>query len=130
MAPGRRRPPGPQPVGVGEGALTPESCTWCGTDVPSDNGFRLFEPAGGRRATFCRLEHVVPWSIRGARWEAGKRTEAASVDRASPACAQCGGELDDARLLLVRHRGEARVPDDFCSADHLLAWAKAGGRWR
>jgi hypothetical protein len=30
----------------------------------------------------------------------------------------------------VRHRGEARIPDGFCSADHLMEWAKRGGRWR
>jgi hypothetical protein len=38
--------------------------------------------------------------------------------------------VDDLHLLLLRHRGEARVADDFCSVDHLLEWAKAGGRWR
>jgi hypothetical protein len=32
-------------------------------------------------------------------------------------------------VLLVRHRGEARIPDGFCSADHLMEWAKRGGRW-
>jgi hypothetical protein len=33
-------------------------------------------------------------------------------------------------VLLVRHRGEHRVADGFCSVDHLNEWAKAGGRWR
>jgi hypothetical protein len=33
-------------------------------------------------------------------------------------------------VVLVRHRGEHRIPDAFCSADHLASWAKAGGRWR
>ena len=33
-------------------------------------------------------------------------------------------------MLLVRHRGEHRDPDGFCSVDHLLEWAKAGGRWQ
>ena len=32
--------------------------------------------------------------------------------------------------LLVRHRGEHRISDGFCSVDHLADWAKAGGRWR
>ena len=36
----------------------------------------------------------------------------------------------DVHVLLVRHRGENRIPDDFCSVDHLLEWAKAGGRWQ
>ena len=38
-------------------------------------------------------------------------------------------ELGDVHVLLVRHRGEYRVPDGFCGVDHLLEWAKAGGRW-
>ena len=38
-------------------------------------------------------------------------------------------ELEDVRVSLVRHRGEYRIGDDFCSVDHLRAWAAAGGRW-
>ena len=45
-------------------------------------------------------------------------------------CALCGEPLGDVRLLLVRHRGEHRIPDGFCSVDHLAEWAKGGGRWR
>ena len=45
------------------------SCTWCGEPVATGEGFRALEPAGARLATFCRLEHVVPWAIRGAYWE-------------------------------------------------------------
>jgi hypothetical protein len=30
----------------------------------------------------------------------------------------------------MRHRAEHRIADAFCSVDHLLEWAKAGGRWR
>jgi hypothetical protein len=107
-----------------------ESCTWCGAAVDGDDGFRLFEPAGDRRAVFCRLEHVVPWAIQGPHWEAGELDEPASVERGPLTCAHCGAELGEVHVLLVRHRGEARVPDDFCSVDHLLEWAKAGGRWR
>jgi hypothetical protein len=33
-------------------------------------------------------------------------------------------------VLLVRHRGEHRVADDFCSVEHMGEWAKAGGRWQ
>jgi hypothetical protein len=29
----------------------------------------------------------------------------------------------------VRHRGEHRIPDAFCSPDHMGAWARKGGRW-
>ena len=104
------------------------NCTWCGTPVPAGEGFRALEPAGARIAAFCRLEHVVPWAIRGAHWEA------AEADLAMPAdvteCAHCGAALGDAPVVLVRERADARVHDGFCSVDHLLGWAKAGGRYR
>ena len=45
-------------------------------------------------------------------------------------CAHCTAPLDDTYVLLVRHRGEHRIADAFCNPDHLLDWAKAGGRWR
>jgi len=107
-----------------------EPCTWCGNDVERDDGFRLYEPAGERRAVFCRLEHVVPWTIQGPHWDAGELTEPSRVAEEVGECAHCGEPLGDVRVLLVRHRGEARVPDGFCSVDHLNEWAKAGGRWQ
>jgi hypothetical protein len=33
-------------------------------------------------------------------------------------------------VLIVSHRGAHRIPDGFCSVEHLNAWAKAGGRWQ
>jgi hypothetical protein len=92
--------------------------------VDGEDGFRAYEPAGGRKAVFCRLEHVVPWAIRGAHWEAGEGDAAVSH------CAWCETALDEAHVALVRSRGEHRIPDGFCSVAHLLEWAKAGGRWR
>ena len=107
-----------------------EACTWCGASVEADDGFRLFEPAGDRRAVFCRLEHLIPWSIQGAHWEAGTLTEPSSLDEGTTRCSHCDAELTDAHVLLVRHRGEHRVADGFCSVDHMIKWAKAGGRWQ
>jgi hypothetical protein len=107
-----------------------ESCAWCGAAVDPDDGFRAYDPPGARRAVFCRLEHVVPWAIQGAHWEAGEPEEPLPAEGAPPACAWCEKELDEVRVVLLRHRGEHRIRDDFCSADHLLDWAKAGGRWR
>jgi hypothetical protein len=106
------------------------SCTWCGVEVERGDGFRLYEPAGERRAVFCRLEHVIPWSLQGPHWEAGVVEEPRAVNESPRSCAQCGTELGEVHVLLVRHRGEHRVPDDFCSVEHLVEWAKAGGRWQ
>jgi hypothetical protein len=99
--------------------------------VQEGDGFRAAEPVGERRAAFCRLEHVVPWVISGPRWEPGHVVDA-DDDGASGLgrCAHCAGPLDDTYVLLIRHRGAHRIADAFCDADHLLAWAKAGGRWR
>ena len=98
--------------------------------MEDDDGFRLYEPAGDRRATFCRLEHVIPWAIQGPHWEAGEPDEPPSAASGPRTCAHCGRELGEVHVLLVRHRGENRIPDDFCSIEHLLEWAKAGGRWQ
>jgi ribosomal protein L24E len=103
-----------------------ERCSWCGDEVEPDDGFRAYEPAGSRRAAFCRLEHVVPWAIRGAWWDAGRPVD----DPRLTVCSWCGAPLEEAHVLLVRSRGEHRVPDGFCGVEHLLEWAKAGGRYR
>ena len=95
-----------------------------------EDGFRLAEPAGARRAVFCRLEHVVPWHIQGPSWDPGELEEPPGIGGSLDRCAHCGEPLGDTRVLLVRHRGEHRIPDAFCSVDHAAAWAKAGGRWR
>ena len=111
--------------------MAAEVCSWCGVGIDRDDGFRLAEPVGERKAAFCRLEHVVPWvdpgRARGPRAAAGART---SPTTRLGRCAQCGDALGDTRVLLVRHRGEHRIADAFCGTDHLLQWAKAGGRWR
>ena len=104
-------------------------CTWCGNPVEPTDGFRLAEHAGDRGAAFCRLEHVVPWAMQGAHWEAGEPREPTGTDT-TKTCAHCGAELDEGHVVMVRHRGEHRIPDGFCSVAHLLEWAKAGGRWQ
>ncbi len=99
--------------------------------IAAGEGFRAAEPVGARRAAFCRLEHVVPWVIAGARWEPrGVATAAGDGATGLGRCAHCAVALDDGCLLLVRHRGEHRIADAFCDTEHLLAWAKAGGRWQ
>ena len=81
-----------------------EACTWCGTEVEHADGFRAYEPAGERRAVFCRLEHVIPWAIQGAHWEAGTMSEPPTLDEGARTCSHCGAELGDVHVLLVRHR--------------------------
>jgi hypothetical protein len=98
--------------------------------VEPDEGYRAAEPAGERKAAFCRLEHVVPWVIQGARWDAGTVVEAEGCSTGLGRCAHCASPLPDAFVILIRHRGEHRIADCFCNPDHLLEWAKAGGRWR
>jgi hypothetical protein len=107
--------------------MTGEQCSWCGVAVTPDDGFRAAEPEGERRAVFCRLEHVVPWAIQGAHWDAG--TIDLPSDQAVDRCAHCGKPLGDVHVVLVRHRGEHRIGDGFCGVDHLQQWARAGGRW-
>jgi hypothetical protein len=109
--------------------MAAERCTWCGTEVGPDDGYRAAEPAGERRAAFCRLEHIVPWAIQGAHWEAGTTLATRGAEPPED-CSECGAALGDVRVVLVRHRGEHRIADAFCGVDHLSSWAKAGGRWR
>jgi len=99
--------------------------------VEADDGYRAYELAGERRAVFCRLEHVVPWALGDAHWDAGPPTsEPPGFEPGESTCSHCGGELGDVQALLVHHRGEGRITDAFCSVDHMEAWAKAGGRWQ
>ncbi|MBN1531006.1 MAG: hypothetical protein JW895_18230 [Thermoleophilaceae bacterium] len=106
------------------------SCSWCDRAIERGDGWRLHELPGARRAAFCRLEHVVPWEIQGAHWEAVPPGEEEPEASGDITCAHCGEPLGDVTLRLVRHRGKHRIPDSFCSIGHLAAWAKAGGRWR
>ena len=71
----------------------------------------------------------MPWHIQGPHWDAGHPEEPSGLTDSLDACAHCGEPLGEVRVLLVRHRGEHRIPDGFCSADHMAEWAKAGGRW-
>jgi hypothetical protein len=109
--------------------LTEHNCSWCGVAVDPGDGWRAGEPVADRVASFCRLEHIVPWAMQGARWGAGTLREPRGIEASLTECAQCGEPLPDTYVLLVRHRGEHRIPDGFCSAAHMGDWAKRGGRW-
>lgn len=109
--------------------ITSARCSWCGIEVVEGDGYRVSEQPGARRAFFCRLEHVVPWAMQGPHWQPGELEEPAPRAGAAEECARCGDALTDVRVTLVRHRGEHRIPDAFCSVDHLSEWARAGGRY-
>jgi hypothetical protein len=106
------------------------SCSWCGDVIEREEGWRAQEVPGARRAAFCRLEHVVPWAIQGPHWDAGEIEEPGGLIEEPGDCAHCGAPLGEVHVVLVRHRGEHRIPDAFCSVDHMAEWAKGGGRWR
>ena len=110
--------------------MSTEQCSWCRKPVPLDDGLRLLDPVSRRHAVFCRLEHVVPWSMQGGAWLDGSGLTAEDAGTGIGRCAECGGPLGDRRLLLVRHRGQHRIADALCGPEHLLEWAKSGGRWR
>lgn len=103
----------------------PATCVWCGAEVDSGDGYRVHGPEGA--AVFCRLEHVVPWVMRGGAWDEGSVDEGVA---ALAECSECGAALGSEQVALVRHRGELRVADAFCSMEHLRSWAAAGGPYR
>ncbi|HEX7173069.1 MAG TPA: hypothetical protein VF365_10725, partial [Candidatus Limnocylindria bacterium] len=71
-----------------------DRCSWCDRAVDREDGWRLHEEPGARRAAFCRLEHVVPWSIQGAHWEAVPPSEEPEArGPVKGACAHCGEPL-------------------------------------
>ncbi len=71
----------------------------------------------------------MPWELQGAHWEAGVIERPSGLEDPIDRCARCDAELGEVRVLLIRHRGEHRIPDAFCSAGHMAEWAKSGGRW-
>jgi hypothetical protein len=49
--------------------LNSKPCSWCGDDVDPADGFRAYEPAGGRRASLSAGSSTSsPWAIQGSRW--------------------------------------------------------------
>lgn len=67
--------------------------------------------------------------MQGAHWDAADPEAPAVGEETLDACARCQRLLTDVRVTLVRHRGQHRIPDAFCSVDHMAQWANAGGRY-
>jgi hypothetical protein len=104
------------------------TCSACGAEISAEEGWRAYAPALDRAAAFCRLEHLVPWSMRGGEWDDGPSSLPPGSEH-EPRCVACDTPLGDDRVVLVRHRGGYRIADGFCSTDHMVEWAKKGGRW-
>ena len=100
--------------------------SWCGRSSPTTASAPTSPPASGA-PIFCRLEHVVPWAIQGAHWEAGALAEPPALERGRRAAAPTAAPSSaTSACSLVRHRGEHRIADDFCSVDHLLRMGEGG----
>ena len=78
-------------------------CSWCGKALEKADHWRADEAGGEREASFCRLEHVVPWAMRRRDWAAA---------------------------TLVHHRAGRRIEESFDSVEEMRAWAAAGGPWQ
>ena len=86
----------------------PNAAPGAASPVPPGDGFRAAEHPGARHAVFCRLEHVVPWSIQGAHWDAGEPDEPAGVAAPGSKCAHC--EAADRRGPRPAHAPPRRIP--------------------
>jgi hypothetical protein len=104
-----------------------KKCDWCGVGLDEDEGLRLIQPQRNLGASFCRLEHVVPWLMQKNDWHIWPGVEVPG--EAAPVCAQTGEELEEGAYYLVRRRGDVVVADGFIGPEAVLVWARAGGRY-
>ncbi|MFY9265290.1 MAG: hypothetical protein WAO61_07685 [Solirubrobacterales bacterium] len=110
------------------------ACSWCGRDLGPDAGFELTDLSTRQRVAFCRLEHVVPWVMRGGVRERGVVVKVdgppSGAVAAEQTCASCSAALASTAVWLEQRRAGRLVIDGFCDLDHARAWASGGGRWR
>jgi hypothetical protein len=78
------------------------TCSWCGSDAGEDY-WSARSDTDEHQAILCRLEHVVPWAMKGPGWGA---------------------------VVLVHHRAAHEITETFESVEAMRAWAAAGGRWQ
>ena len=71
--------------------------------MDENDWWRAQEGSGEEEIAFCRLEHVVPWAMKGPGWSA---------------------------VALVHHRGGHQISESFGSVEEMRAWAAAGGPWQ
>ena len=68
--------------------------------------------------------------MQDAHWEAGELSEEAGVAEEVTRCSFCEAELGMSTSCSSATAASFRIPDGFCSVDHMAQWAKEGGRWR
>lgn len=91
-----------------ETPLQKEFCARCGREIDPEEHY---EVVGDQRVKICRVEHIVGWVMRGAKWQDGTTAQV------------------DAQLTLIRKRSGLEITDVFGSPEALRAWASAGGPW-
>lgn len=91
---------------------TSDRCARCGRAVDSDDRFLVRSLDSTEHAAICRIEHVVAWVMRGARWQSSNRD-------ADPAAA----------VILERDRAGTTTEFEFENVEKLREWASAGGPW-
>ena len=91
-----------------ETASAREFCARCGREIDPDEHY---EVVGVASVKLCRVEHIVAWVMRGARWKDGTPSGASEP------------------LELIRRRAGSEINERFESPEELRAWASAGGHW-
>ena len=97
------------------------TCSWCGDVIEREEGWRAQEVPGARRAAFCRLEHVVPWAIQGAHWDAGEIEEPGGLIEAP-------GDVRPLRRAARRRACGARPPPRGAPHPGRLLLGRSHGR--
>lgn len=91
---------------------TTDRCARCGRQIDADDNFVVRSLDGTEHAAICRIEHVVAWVMRGARWPSSNR----DADPTAP-------------VRLERNRAAEVTEFEFENVEKLREWASAGGPW-
>lgn len=91
---------------------TSDRCARCGRAIDPEDRFTVRSHDGVEHASICRIEHLVAWVMRGARWQSSNRD-------AEPT----------APVVLERDRAGTTTEVEFENVEKLREWASAGGPW-
>lgn len=88
------------------------NCARCAREIDSDDAYSVVDALTEQTVWICRVEHIVAWVMRGAKFGDGRN--------ARPA---------EGALRLTRHRSGTQTEYAFDNPEALRAWASAGGPW-